>query len=79
MAATTAEGITIIVSGYSDSIDELLIEIVDNFNEIAISKEQYEAIKDQLIRDWKNNLRHELPLNALKPAFQSNFYAETKR
>jgi len=49
-----AEGISIIVSGYSDSIDDLLVEVIDNMNSIDIPDEQFKAMKNQMIRDWKN-------------------------
>ncbi|SVD86507.1 uncharacterized protein METZ01_LOCUS439361, partial [marine metagenome] len=49
-----AEGISIIVSGYSDSIDDLLLEIINNMNSIDIPDEQFDAMKDQMIREWKN-------------------------
>jgi insulysin len=49
-----AEGISITVNGYSDSIDDLLIEILNNMKSISIPNEQFLALRDKMIRDWKN-------------------------
>jgi len=49
-----SEGIKILLSGYSDSIDELLLEVIDNMKRINIPAEQFNAMKAQMIRDWKN-------------------------
>ena len=51
-----AEGISIVVNGYSDSIDDLLNEILSNMKEINISDGQFIALRDKMIRDWKNVL-----------------------
>ena len=49
-----AEGISITVNGYSDSIDDLLIEILNNMKSISIPNEQFLAFRDKMIRDWRN-------------------------
>jgi len=49
-----AEGISVIVNGYSDSIDDLLIEILNNMKSINIPNEQFLALRDKMIRDWQN-------------------------
>jgi len=49
-----AEGISITVNGYSDSIDDLLIEILTNMKSISIPDEQFLALRDKMIRDWQN-------------------------
>ncbi|HJM84696.1 MAG TPA: insulinase family protein, partial [Candidatus Marinimicrobia bacterium] len=49
-----AEGISIVVNGYSDSIDDLLKEVLLNMKNISIPEGQFEALRDKMIRDWKN-------------------------
>jgi len=49
-----AEGISIVVNGYSDSIDDLLKEVLLNMKNISISEERFEALRDKMIRDWNN-------------------------
>ena len=48
------EGITIIINGYSDSIDNLLVEILSNMKKISITTDQFTSIRDKKVRDWKN-------------------------
>jgi len=49
-----AEGISIVINGYSDSIDDLLKEVLLNMKNISIPTGQFEALRDKMIRDWKN-------------------------
>ena len=49
-----AEGISIVVNGYSDSIDDLLREVLTNMKDITIPESQFEALRDKMIRDWNN-------------------------
>ncbi|HIM53296.1 MAG TPA: hypothetical protein EYI88_01790, partial [Candidatus Marinimicrobia bacterium] len=49
-----AEGISIVVNGYSDSIDDLLREVLANMKDITIPESQFEALRDKMIRDWNN-------------------------
>ena len=49
-----AEGISIVVNGYSDSIDDLLKEVLLNMKNISIPEGQFEALRDKMIRDWNN-------------------------
>ena len=49
-----AEGISITVNGYSDSIDDLLMQILTNMKSISIPDEQFLALRDKMIRDWQN-------------------------
>jgi insulysin len=49
-----AEGISITVNGYSDSIDDLLVEILNNMKSISIPDKQFNAMRDKMIRDWQN-------------------------
>ena len=51
-----AEGISITVNGYSDSVDDVLKEILSNMSDITIPDGQFEALRDQMIRDWENVL-----------------------
>ena len=50
------EGISITVNGYSDSVDDVLKEILSNMSDITIPDGQFEALRDQMVRDWKNVL-----------------------
>jgi secreted Zn-dependent insulinase-like peptidase len=47
-----AEGISIVVNGYSDSIDDLLKEVLLNMKNISIPEGQFEALRDKIIRYW---------------------------
>ena len=49
-----AEGISILINGYSDSIDDLLKEVLVNMKDITIPESQFEALRDKKIRDWNN-------------------------
>ena len=49
-----AEGISIAINGYSDSIDDLLKEVLSNMKNISIPESQFEALRDKRIRDWNN-------------------------
>lgn len=48
------DGVTLRISGYSESADHLMRYVVNRLTRIDLPEERFEAIKDRLIRDFAN-------------------------
>lgn len=48
------DGVTLSVSGYSQSADQLMRYVIDTLTVIDLSEERFEAIKDKMIRELAN-------------------------
>lgn len=69
--------VSISISGYSDRQSVLLTKVMQAFTELEIAPERFAILKDSLIREWRNTLKQDpyvLAMRSLSNALQKQTY-----